>query len=49
MKKSCLAVCLAVVLVLGANGYANLLTHLEFEGNTTDSTSNIAYVGTPGA
>lgn len=49
MKKSCLAVCLVVVLALSVNGYAALLTHLEFEGNTTDSTGNIAYTATPGA
>ncbi|WP_197530930.1 LamG domain-containing protein [Bythopirellula polymerisocia] len=28
---------------------ATLVTHLEFEGNTVDSTGNIAYTSTPGA
>ena len=40
---------LALAISLSPAAQGALLTHLEFEGNTTDSTGNIAYTGTPGA
>ena len=44
-----LGIVLCVMLLVAGSASAALLTHLEFEGNTTDTTGNIIYTGTPGA
>jgi len=49
MRKLIVLICVGLLCAASGNAFAGLVTHLEFEGDTTDSTGNITYTGTPGA